>query len=330
MAGAFLFHHNLTTKGVRIMTTTMTLETVIGTVKEMSAKNFDETIPVSDMRFDSLERMDIAGRSFGVLPSAQRLIANRLRVPFSYLVRCPIELQAENLNYWIEQERKNRETLFCRFAGNDLRAVFTQRYTAIDHMDVLTKMLEHGFKPSTEVHLSLDAEVMVLKVPEHDRVFRLSENDKIIPGISIANSEVGILALSIEAFYYRILCTNGLISRTAVDARYKHISRKIMDEFPLVLEGVVHQTRQGEARFMISTKTPVDNPESTITSFARQFQISQQETEIVKQAFYLEQGATMFHVIQAFTRAAQDPSLSASDAYRMERAGGTILSMVKS
>jgi len=121
-----------------------------------------------------------------------------------------------------------------------------------------------------------------------------------------------------------------MIAKTAVDARYKHISRKIMDEFPLVLQGVVRQARHGEDRFMISTRTPVDNPESTITSFARQFQISQQETEIVKQAFYLEQGATMFHVIQAFTRAAQDPSLSASDAYRMERAGGTILSMVKS
>jgi hypothetical protein len=311
------------------MTTTMTLENVISNVQTISANNFDEMIPVRDMRFNSLERMDIAGRSFGVLPSAQRLIANRLRVPFSYLARCPVELQAENLNYWIAQERKNRETLFCRFAGNALRAVFTQRYTAIDHIEVLNKMLEYGFSPSTEVQLALDNEIMVLKVPEHERAFRLSENDKIIPGISIANSEVGVLALSIEGFYLRIVCSNGLISKTGINARYKHISRKIMDEFPLVLEGVVRQSRQGQDRFLISTKTPVPDPESTITSFARQFQISQQETEIVKQAFYLEQGATMFHVIQAFTRAAQDPSLSASDAYRMERAGGTILSMVK-
>jgi hypothetical protein len=312
------------------MRTTMTLETAISNVQEMSARNFDETIPVRDMRFDSLERIEIASRSFGVLPSAQRLIANRLRVPYSYLARCPIELQAENLNYWIEQERKNRETLFCRFAGNDLRAVFTQRYTAIDHMEVLTKMLEYGFKPSTEVHLSLDAQIIVIKVPEHDRTFRLSENDKIIPGISIANSEVGVLALSIEAFYLRLICTNGMIAKTAVDARYKHISRKIMDEFPSVLQGVVGHSRQGQDRFIISTRTPVADPESTITSFARQFQISQQETEIVKQAFSLEQGATMFHVIQAFTRAAQDPSMSASDAYRMEKVGGTILAMVKS
>jgi len=169
-----------------------------------------------------------------------------------------------------------------------------------------------------------------MKVPEYERAFRLFEKDKIVPGISIANSEVGVLALSIEAFYYRLVCTNGMIAKTAVDARYKHISRKVMDEFPIILEGVISHSRHGQDRFILSTQTPVDNPDASIDTFARQFQITQEETQIVKQAFYLEQGATMFHAIQAFTRAAQDASLSASDSYRLERAGGAILGMVKS
>lgn len=312
------------------MKTITTLENVISRVHEQSAGHYDEIVAVRDMRFDSLEQINIAGQSFGVLPSAQRLLSNRLRMPFSYLVRCPAELQAQNLNYWIEREARNRQSLFCRFAGNDVRAVFTERYTAIDHMEILTKMLEYGFDPSMEIRLSLDPSMMVLKVPEYERQFCLFENDKIVPGISIANSEVGILALSIEAFYLRLICTNGMIAKTAIDARYKHISRKIMDEFPMVLEGVIGQSRQGKDRFMISTQTPVANPESTIDTFARQFQITQEEAQIVKQAFYQEQGGTMFHVIQAFTRAAQFPNMSASDSYRLEKAGGAILGMVKS
>ncbi len=151
-----------------------------------------------------------------------------------------------------------------------------------------------------------------------------------MPGISISNSEVGFLALSIEAFYYRLICTNGMIAKTAVDARYKHISTRVMDEFPMILEQVVSQSQNGHTRFMISTQTPVDNPESTIDAFTRQFQIGKDEAQIVKRAFYLEEGATMFHIIQAFTRAAQDPSLSASDSYRLEKAGGAILGMVRS
>jgi len=312
------------------MRTTTTLESVINSVHQQSAGHYDESVPVRDMRFASLERMDIAGQSFGVLPSAQRLLANRLRVPFSYLARCPQELQAENLNYWIEREARNRQSLFCRFAGSDVRAVFTERYTAIDHMEVLTKMLEYGFSSGTEIQLSLDATMMLLKVPEYARAFHLAEKDKIVPGISIANSEVGILALSIEAFYYRLVCTNGMIAKTAVDARYKHISRKVMDEFPMILEGVISQSRHGQDRFMISTQTPVANPESSIDTFARQFQIPQEQIQIVKQAYYREPGGTMYSIINALTLSAQDPSLSASDSYRLERAGGAILGMVKS
>jgi len=176
----------------------------------------------------------------------------------------------------------------------------------------------------------LDQNIMVLQVPEPQRMFGLSEKDRIVPGISIANSEVGILALSIEAFYYRLVCSNGMIAKTAVDARYKHISHKVLDEFPRVLEGVVSQSRNGRDQFLVSAQTPVDNPEQSIETFARQFQLSHKEAEVVKQAFYLEQGATMFHIIQAFTRAAQNPGLSPTDAYRLEKVGGYILSMVKS
>jgi hypothetical protein len=257
-------------------------------------------------------------------------LANRLKVPYSYLSRCPEDLQADNLNYWISQERRNRQNLFCRFDGNNLRAVFTERYTPIDNIEVLHKMADYGFDLEQKIQFSMDEEMLLIKVPEYNRSFLLAENDKIIPGISIVNSEVGILALSIEAFYYRLVCTNGLISKTKVDARYKHISRKVMDEFPMVLEGVVSQSRYGHDRFRISAETPVDRPEDSIEAFARQFQIPQEQTEIIKHAFYQEPGATMFHIINAFTRAAQNSVLSATDSYQLEKTAGTILGMVKS
>jgi hypothetical protein len=324
-----LYFNNLTKKGVCKMRTTDTFENVIGKVHRMSLDYYDEVIPIRDMEFEGFDNMTVGYKEFEVLPSAQRLIANRLRIPQSYLSRCPEYLQSDNLNYWLERERKNRETLFCRFSGNKLRGVFTQRYTALDNMEVLTKMLEYGFDPSSEVHFSLDESLMVLKVPEYARMFGLTEKDKIVPGICIANSEVGILALSIEAFFYRLVCSNGLIATTSVGSRFKHVSRKAMDEFPQVLSDVVYQSQKSQGRFRISMQTPVDNPMSTIETFAKQFQLSQDETEIVRQAYFLEQGATMFHVINAFTRAAQEPSLDIMDSYKLERIGGQILSLVK-
>jgi hypothetical protein len=305
-----------------------TFEEAMEKVQKMSANNHDEVIPVADMAFDSLDVMKIAGEGVKVLPSAQRLIANRLRVPYSYLSRCPAELQAENLNYWIGQEARKRESLFCRFNGDGLRAVFTDRYKVIDHIEILTKMLEYGFKPETEVHYSLDSNLMVLKVPDYTRQFRLERED-IVPGISIANSEVGIVAFSIEAYFYRLVCSNGLVTRTEVTSRFKHVSRKALDEFPEILRQVVYESETSQRRFQGSLESQVDDPLSSIGSFARQFNLTKKETEAAQSAWEIEQGFTLFHVINAFTRGAQDNSISAEESYRLERVAGMILAMVR-
>jgi hypothetical protein len=311
------------------MRTINTFESVTKRVTELSAHHFDETIPVTDMMFHSLNRMLISGKEVEVLPSAQRLFSNRLRVPHSYLIRCPSELQADNLNHWIREEREKRETLFCRFDGSKLRAVFTDRYTAIDHMEILSRMVEYGFSAEAEVHYSLDQELLVLKVPDFTRTFGLMGNDRVVPGISVANSEVGILSVSIEAFFLRIICKNGLLAKTAVTSRYRHVSRKAIEEFPEILRQVIYESERNQGRFAISAQTRVDNPLSTIGSFNRQFTLTKKEAEAVTHAWEIEQTYTMFGVINAYTRAIQDQTLTVEESYRLERIGGMILSMVK-
>jgi hypothetical protein len=306
-----------------------TLENVVSKVHEMSMNYYDESIDISEMRFEDLNWMYVGNNVFEILPSAQRLFANRLRIPHAYLARCPEELQAQNLNYWLEQEQKHRESLFCRFDGPRLRGVFTEKYTAIDHGEILNKMIEHDFPLTAEVHCSLDETLMVLKVPDYNRTFGNNNGDRIVPGISIGNSEVGILALTIEAYFYRLVCANGLIAKTAVASRFKHISRKALDEFPYVLGQVVDESRHSQHRFRISMQTAVENPLNTISSFNKQFQLTKKEAEAVGRGWEQEKGSSMFNVIQAYTRAAQDVALSTEEAYKLEKVGGEILSLVR-
>lgn len=313
---------------------TTTLENVITKVHKMSASNYDEFVPIMDMEFDGLNRIWIGNKSVEVLPSAQKLLANRLGVPYTYLARCPRNLQAENLNYWIEQERQNRETFFCRFAGDKLRAVFTKRYKPLDNMEVLAQMIQHGFNPSAEVQYSLDESMMIVKVPEWGKAFTVASGsrirDEIIPGLSFANSEVGMLSVCIEAYFYRLICTNGLIAKmSSSTSRFKHISTKLLDNFPETLVHVIADSKQRQRQFLLSTERSVINPTETIETFSKQFGLSQVETEIVRQSFYLESGATMFHIINAFTSGAQDPGLSTAESYKLERTGGQILGLIK-
>jgi len=312
------------------MKDTTTLENVIETVYQGSQNHHDEYVPVCDMEAQSLNRMWIDGKSIEVLPSAQRLLSNRLRVPFSYLSRCPDDLVAQNLNYWIEREQRVRDTFYCRFAGNQLRAVFTERYKATDNLEILQAMLEYGFQPDQPVQYSLDQGMFVVKVPEMSNTFTVSPNDEIIPGISFVNSEVGLFSFCIEAFFYRLICSNGLIASVSAGfSRFKHISRKALEAFPQTIDQVLIDSHRRKDQLKISTETPVSNPMSTIESFNKQFGINQVEAEIVKQAYQTEPGDTMFAIINAYTRSAQKPGLAAEDAYRLEKTGGSILSMVK-
>lgn len=134
---------------------------------------------------------------------------------------------------------------------------------------------------------------------------------------------------SIAAFFLRLVCTNGMISKTEVSASYRHISLKVLEKFPEVLERVSFELGQQKSQFRISMQTPVENPLMTIENFNRQFQVGEKEREAVKWGWEQEMGNTIFHVVNAYTRAAQFEGLSAEASYRLQKVGGMVLGMVK-
>jgi len=71
----------------------------------------------------------------------------------------------------------------------------------------------------------------------------------------------------------------------------------------------------------------VDNPLGTI-SFNKQFHLGEKEREAVEWGWNQEAGDTMFHLVNAYTRAAQFEGLSAKASYRRQKVGGMILGML--
>ncbi|MGD0627144.1 MAG: DUF932 domain-containing protein [Thermodesulfobacteriota bacterium] len=238
----------------------------------------------------------------------------------------PPAIQASNLNSWITNEKN--EELFFRFDGEEIRAVFTPRYRPVDNFEVMERLDSLGYGPNTQVQCHLDDLFMVVSILDSNQSFSVN-GDRFTPGISVSNSEVGLASLSIAAFFLRLVCTNGMISKTEVSASYRHISLKILGEFPKVMERVSFELGQQKSQFRISMQTPVENPLVTIESFNRQFQIGEKEREAVKWGWDQEAGNTMFHVVNAYTRAAQFPELPAEASYRLQKVGGMVLGMVK-
>jgi len=306
-----------------------TLEKVYDRVDTMSANCIDHNVNVDEISFDNLDVLRIDGEPHPVRTVAQRAISNRLGIPYQYLKKCPEDIQADNLNYWIKHE-KNSE-LFFRFDGenkSDVRAIFTTKYVPVDNFEVLFKLDSMGYKPETKVQCSLDPEFMSLSIPDGKKAFEI-DGDKFNPGISISNSEVGLASLSISAFILRLICTNGLISTSGVSASYRHVSTKILEEFPNVLEKVSAELGNKRDQFKISMDSIVDNPDSSMEIFNRQFQLNKIEQDAVEWGWCHDVGETMFHVIQAYTKGAQHKDLNAESSFKLQRTGGNILAMVK-
>ena len=231
------------------MSTMTSLKKVMDQVHMMSENHTDELIPVKDISFDNLETVSVSGDYHTLRPIAQQSIANCLGIPIQYLRKCPPEIQKLNMNYWIEKERN--EELFFRFDGDDVRAIFTPRYIPTDNLKVLEKLNTLGYDPETKIQSSLDDNFMIVNIPDGRQTYSIN-GDKMTPGISVSNSEVGLASLSISAFVLRLKCTNGMISKTAVSASYRHVSAKILKDFPEVLNNVSLELGKQKDQFRLS------------------------------------------------------------------------------
>lgn len=302
-----------------------TLGKIYEAASSMSRSYRDEHIAVEAMSFDSIENIVIDGQCFEIKAIAQQSIANRLGIPIHYLRKCPADIQQKNLNYWIKQEKN--EKLFIRFDDNKVRAVFTPRYIPTDNLEVLDRLLSLGYKPESKVQGYIDSEFMMVNIPDHRETFSINK-DKMTPGMSVSNSEVGLASLSISSFVLRLICTNGMIMKEAFSASYRHVSGKILGEFSTVMSNVAQGLDKQKDQLRFSLESKVENPESTIQSFNRQFELEKEEKEAVEWALGFEYGFTMFSVVNVYTKAAQFESLSAENRFKLQKVGGMILGMV--
>jgi hypothetical protein len=303
----------------------------VAEIVEQNAKNHrDQLVRSDDIHFVNLEQVVINGELHQVLPHAQRLISNRLGVPHQYINRCPSGLQAKNLNHWLTQQDDEKE-MFIRFENDAVRAVFSKRYQTIDNTDVLNRLDQLGFGLETEVHAQIDPQFMSLSLPDESKSFLVKRGDSITPAITISNSEIGLSSLKIESAFWRLICTNGLISKASVTSSFRHISKRVLEELPMILRNVSQEASTQAEQFKFSLESPVVNPVETFNSFNQKFLLDDQQKTALDWAWDFEgkpENNTLFEIINSYTKASQFTDLPVQSQYKMQKIGGEILSMV--
>jgi len=296
---------------------------------ETTSKNFrDVVVNTRKMRFTSLNTLEIEGYPLSLRKTAKTQVCTRLGVPQSYLKKCPDYLQKNNLNFWLEG-LANKD-LLIRLDEEEIRAIFTTRYQTINHPEIVQQLV-HNYGPKQNVMYNLSDDILTISIT-NGKDFEVTPGDILKPGVTIVNSETGYKAFSIEAFLLRLVCTNGMISPVRVaHNRFKHIIGSFFNQLNIshLISQVENEAIEIKIDLQKALATPVKDTEDTFDKINKKFLLSKLETEATQWGFGQEPGATMYHVINAYTKGAQYQNLQPESIFKLQSTGGAVTGLVR-
>lgn len=168
---------------------------------------------------DQVEPLDIKS-------TAHQQLGTYLNIPSRYYDRMLTEypdLLTHNVNSWLQ---RNQDQKMLRTLDGSARALLSNRYWRVDHMDILQAVLPIiDEMPEVRVESCEITDVrMYLKFVNPRLQVDVVPGDTVQAGIVISNSEVGMGAVLVQPLIYRLVCSNGMVVNDA-KTRRNHVGR---------------------------------------------------------------------------------------------------------
>ena len=309
--------------------------------------------PLDQIEFGSVHAANISGRAVTFTPHAAGQMCTRLGVPYAFAAQCSPRIQQQIMAEFLEDEKKERDTLFFRLQAVNtnfpqVRAVFTSRYTPLDNCEVIKRLRSLGYDDDTPVKPRIDGGMMSLTLMDMNGRTTLKKVGDVAPGVYVQNSEIGLSSLSLGMMVVKLICTNGAIMGLAKERQaYRHISRRVFDEglFDQLVEKVRTRDYLPEFRSMEIAATKYLPSGTNLEDLAEDVTID--EIAAIREGWVVETGVlfpepptsdalplyttseyTYDNLIQSLTRAANDTTLSAVSANKLNRLAGQLLETV--
>ena len=260
---------------------------------------------------------------YGMTDHALGQLSTRLGIPTRYAKKCmetSPDLFAQHANYWIEREEWENKSWFVRGQGDMIRAFLSDRYTTLDNhflVEMLNNVLGSGGLVDIK-NLSIDPQYFNLRLVFPELSTNLGTavtKDDVMVGVHITNSEVGSSSLRIDSCIFRLVCSNGLISRVGGESlmaqRHVHLTNNEMEN--RVAGAITEAVKLGDAtidRFARLQDIRVNDPMEEIKRLAKQEKYSDKFVDDLTQSYTIEKAITgnesAYELVNAFTRSAQN------------------------
>lgn len=282
---------------------------------------------------------------------AHNQIAERLTIPVKYYNRMRAQapqLLSQNVNHWFQRQPENR---MIRTLDGHVRAFLSDRYARIENEEIANVVLPILLEQDgVQIMSSAITETrMYIKAVFTKIQGEVKKGDIVQAGISISNSEVGLGAVKVEPFAYRLVCTNGMVmADNRFSARHLGARFNVKDG---VEEMLTDETKQADDKAILLTVRDVVRGSFNEVAFQRHLEVMQgatldriegNPTEAVKvlakkhSLSDFEQGSVLRNLIEgadlsrwgvanAVTATAKEDKLSYDRAHELETLGGRIV-----
>lgn len=149
--------------------------------------------------------------------------ASLCNIPSGYLLRCPADLQVQNLRHWTQFASGGKRRFRAR-VGKDtgnIEAMFTNAYSEYDPATMLGDLkdtlgdLDVQLTRADVDNFGLNMQCMLpgteWEIDPNKHHFPSFEDSSFGVGLSFGDSGIGIRGISVKLNVVRLICTNGLI-----------------------------------------------------------------------------------------------------------------------
>jgi len=315
----------------------MRLQDLIDELERQKPLKWDRKIDSSQLEMiQELDHLKLwigeKDEAFNITRPCHNQIAERLEIPLRYYSKMENEapeLLIENVNTWLQEKPKD---VFIRGLGDSVRALLSDKYRVIDHLDVLYCSLNELQAYETEVEdCYLSETEMNVKVKSNQlKDFVRHKEDLIIGGLLLVNSETGHRALRVEPRMFRVKCTNGMVIEEFL-TRQVHLGNEEFDE--IIYLSIRRSIRELFGRFgeiiqvlRETTEIKVKSPQRVINNVVEHYRLSEEQKENILIAFGVEPEYDKYGIANAVTRAAQNEE-NWEKSLELERIGGRLITL---
>lgn len=239
-------------------------------------------------------------------------LCSRVSAPPAYVRTLPAKLQLACMNFGLSREK---QPALLRLAGDEVRAVVSERYAALDDrhvVDVVRDVLDRGgYLADARVRALAVGAHTILRVTIPGEGVAVKAGDVIEYGLDIGNSEVGLRSVQITPITYRLICTNGMRAwRSEAALRMRHVGdpQRLHEQLRDAVPVAFAEARGDIERWKKATELLIDNALDEIESL-RAIGLSQGDVQAVGRELATSSGLLRANVgVETLSRALARPT----------------------